>query len=363
MIVSDFARRLLAGIAATALISTPAGAWHEQGHKDVGAIAARKIAGHHAADQVRAILGNITLEQAGPWGDCVRPVSGPPNFRYGGHPSADSVCRAFADGGTLQTEMEQYVRHNWTQCPHTNSRGCHTQYHFVDLAIQRSEYEAGLVGTHDYDLVFALNAAARILARPSCSRQNPSTAVQATSLFRFTCRQALMMLTHFVGDLHQPLHVGSVYLDGQGQIVDPDSSDAERRRERATMTAGGNSLRFINDCDHGTELHGFWDDTNPFQVNDAQINAVPLTQGARQGWAVLWVKEILPLAARALSPLTFSEKHDRCWTLSFPNPGHDADGGRGKYRDDIMRPIQRDQIVNAGARLGHMLMAIWPDPA
>jgi hypothetical protein len=30
-------------------------------------------------------------------------------------------------------------------------------------------------------------------------------------------REALLLLTHYVGDLHQPLHVGAIYLDKNTQ--------------------------------------------------------------------------------------------------------------------------------------------------
>lgn len=32
-----------------------------------------------------------------------------------------------------------------------------------------------------------------------------------------------MLIAHFVGDLHQPLHVGAVYLHANGVVVDPDA--------------------------------------------------------------------------------------------------------------------------------------------
>ncbi|MBV8686894.1 MAG: hypothetical protein JOZ90_10980 [Alphaproteobacteria bacterium] len=185
----------------------------------------------------------------------MRPNGGPNrNFRYNGNPRRDSVCRAFADDAALRGQMEDYVRNNWSQCPHTG-KGCHTQYHFVDLAVQRSRYEEGPVGTHLWNLVHGINTAATTLAKPACRGPSPSTALvpNATHFrpnqpgFRFTCAQALMMLVHFVGDLHQPMHVGGVYLDGEGRVVDPDSSAAERARERQTSTHGANSLHFTED--------------------------------------------------------------------------------------------------------------------
>src|SRR6202035_4149196 len=47
-------------------------------------------------------------------------------------------------------------------------------------------------------------------------------------------KEALLMLTHFVGDLHQPLHVASAYLDADGRFVDPDVRTRSIRRPRPT---------------------------------------------------------------------------------------------------------------------------------
>src|SRR6185295_2938525 len=95
------------------------------------------------------------------------------------------------------------------------SKGCHTLYHFLDLAIQRDAYRDGLVGTTSYDIVHAINAAVTVLRQPACSGPHPPTTPipAAPGRFSLTCRQALMLLVHMVGDLHQPLHVGALYLD------------------------------------------------------------------------------------------------------------------------------------------------------
>jgi S1/P1 Nuclease len=36
-------------------------------------------------------------------------------------------------------------------------------------------------------------------------------------------KEALFLLAHFVGDLHQPMHVSAIYLDPNGNFVDADS--------------------------------------------------------------------------------------------------------------------------------------------
>jgi hypothetical protein len=354
------AQRMLLVIAASMiLVSSAVYAWHAQGHSDVGAIADRLLKAQHprAAAQVRAILGPITLGQSGPWGDCVRSVSGPPGFSYTAHPKAGTPCHVFAASDALRRQMEDYVRNNWDQCPHGRRSGCHTKYHFTDVAVQRSRYQAGLVGVHDYDIVHAINAAIAVLRTPACSGPSPATApVAGPGPFRFTCAQALMMLVHFVGDLHQPLHVGALYLAENGLPVDPDSSPAERARENATSTHGGNLLHF-GTTDSSPELHGTWDETLADRPTDAELARIAPTTAPLRCWAELWAGESLLLAREVYRPLRFSPKppgRDSVWTVLVDD--HAA------YARSIA-PAQHARIINAGARLTAILAAIWPEPA
>ena len=39
---------------------------------------------------------------------------------------------------------------------------------------------------------------------------------------RITKPVALILLAHYVADIHQPLHVGAEYFDHQGRVVDPN---------------------------------------------------------------------------------------------------------------------------------------------
>ena len=52
-----------------------------------------------------------------------------------------------------------------------------------------------------------------------------------------------LLLAHLLGDLHQPLHVGSIYLDLDGKPVHPDTPGLSDEAKTASETAGGNRLR------------------------------------------------------------------------------------------------------------------------
>jgi len=237
--------------------------------------------------------------------------------------------------------MEDYVRRNWSNCSYRGDEGCHTQYHFLDVAIQRPRYQDGLVGTKSYDIVHAINAAITVLK----GGKSPAP-------FSFTRRDALILLVHFVGDLHQPLHVGSIYLDENGKPVDPDATPAERARaETVTITNGGNSMVWPNTPYPG-KLHSVWDGVTPGDYSLDYARSVPPTTGPIKSWAATWATDSLAQARTAFVGLNYSAQQNRNWTVTFAD--------RSRYDSD-RRTLQRIQIEKAGARLSQLLTTIWPD--
>src|SRR5262249_44736508 len=140
-----------------------------------------------------------------------------------------------------KAEMADYVQRNNTNCDYAGRPfECHKSFHFTDVSLEHTIYKLGFVGTHDYDIVHAIAAAtARLKDEPV-----PAPFDIATK------KEALRLIAHFIGDLHQPLHVGSVYLRTTGQRFAPKKYDA------ATDTRGGNSLTGT-----GGDLHSQWDHT------------------------------------------------------------------------------------------------------
>ena len=94
---------------------------------------------------------------------------------------------------------------------------------------RRLHDEATVFVSHDHDIVSAINTAIAVL------KDQPSPAPFSIN----DKKEALFLLAHFLGDLHQPLHVGAVYLDASGNLVNPDGPGG---LDPATETAGGNRL-------------------------------------------------------------------------------------------------------------------------
>ena len=241
--------------------------------------------------------------------------------------------------------MVDYAKRNWFTCSYTPDgfeRGCHNTFHFDDVAIQRSSFDRNFLGTNDHDLVAAIGAAIAVLSNkraPSCFSIEDK-------------KEALFLLSHFMGDLHQPLHVGSVYLDADGKLVDPD---AAHKIDPATETIGGNAIQ-----DQNVNLHHEWDDI-PTDIGEAatrellsDARLLPASQGPIEDWPAVWASDSIVVAHDAFAGLTFqliqSQPSSR-WSVAF-------DDHTAYLRSQDA--IKRKQLAKAGARLAELLNAIWP---
>ena len=94
-----------------------------------------------------------------------------------------------------------------------------------------------------HDVVSAINAAIAVLQGSA----SPSP-VSFTSK-----REALRVLAHYVGGIHQPLHVGAIYLDASGHEVDPDAGTYDP----ATKTQGGSPAHVFANANVQSAGHGY----------------------------------------------------------------------------------------------------------
>ena len=314
-------------------------AWGPDGHKVVGSIADQML-NPSAKQQVAQILG-VDLRTAGPWLDCVKSVERHDDgtFVYKEDPRYEPPCMPFK---LERSRMEDYAARNWFDCSYKTQnveRGCHNTYHFDDVAIQRDHFDRNFQGTNNHDLVAAINAAiAVLLERPA----SPPFSIKDK-------KEALFLLAHLVGDLHQPLHVAAVYLDKHGSLVDPDVTHTI---DPTTETTGGNSI-----FDQSKNFHGEWD-ANPSGLGDTptsklldMANAVPLDHGRIENWSVVWASDTVLAGQEAFAGVTFDKVSDGKWTISFAD--------RAAYVR-AQEAIKLKQLAKAGARLAEIMNTIWP---
>jgi hypothetical protein len=329
------------------LFPTGASAWGYQGHEVVGSIA-DQLLNDNARQHVKDILNftNPQLLTAGPWADCVKSVvRDVDGFEYVVDPTHleyEVPCTPFK-APESRARMVDYVSRNYANCVQPPT-GCHSNYHFDDVAIQRDGYDRKYFGTNDHDLVSAIGAAIAVLTDKPAP---PPFSIRDK-------KEALLMLAHFVGDLHQPLHVGAIYLDAAGKPVDPDAGP----ENPATETAGGNSIQ-----DQNLNLHHEWDDI-PTDLGEASTREllesagkVPPSQGPNiEDWPAQWASDTILVAREVFSHLSFApiKPGPPCnckWAVVFED--HDA------YLRS-MDAIKRQQLAKGGARLAELLNKIWP---
>ena len=326
-------------LAACTTITPLAFGWNSAGHQTVGAIADTLIAGSNAATQVRAILGTEKLATAALWADCAKGVVSDQDGFHFVVSSRFPECAPFQTAEGKQA-MVEFAQRNWDACqPAADEETCHRQYHYADVAIERDGYARTEVGTSDHDIVSAMNAAIAVL------RGNDSAApISLTSK-----REALRVLAHYIGDLHQPLHVGAIYLDAAGHEVDPDQSGLDP----GTKNRGGNLL-----MDGSKKLHALWD-AIPAKLTVARFKTegvrlarrVPKTPGLIEHWSEAWASETVIASHRAFRGVSFGAEDlaHTTWPVTEP-------AGYGTAR----AKLQKAQLVKAGARFAQLLKAIFP---
>jgi len=326
--------------------SAQALAWGHEGHETVGAIADELLVDTNAAKAVRKILGNgSTLEHAAVWADCAKGVdkkAATGVFHYTVNPIY-AECKPF-ESKAGQKAMVAFVKRNWDAChPAAHEEVCHKQYHYADVAVERDSYDRADVGTSDHDVVSAIKAAVAVLQGGTA----PAPFDIASK------KEALRVLAHYIGDVHQPLHVGAIYLNASGTEVDPDHTIFDP----ATKTRGGNQL-VIGPRD---QLHHEWDsipdDLKMPQFKSEGVTsarAVAVTSGVVDTWPVQWATESVLASHTAFTGLSF---------------GAEANAGKSTQSWPTTEPatyaasraaLQKEQLIKAGARLARLLEAIYP---
>ena len=341
---STLRRRVARWVVSTSTaIVLPALAWGLDGHHTVGALADALLAGSHAEARVRGLLGGLSLRDAAVWADCAKGVDSARDYAYASA-GKYAECAVF-ETAALEAEMSDFVRRNDRNCARRpDEESCHKQYHYTDIALQRTRYASGLAGARDDDVVAAIGAAIGVL------RGVPAPPPFAIA----TPREALLLLAHYVGDVHQPLHVGAVYLDAAGRRVDPDPGRYDAEHD----TRGANRIVTVDAQTRkpGANLHQRWDEI-PADCHERRIDAawlararaVPRSPGEPLGWPAAWAGGTLTQARAAFAGLHFGPKADNQWPVTLP----------ANYAA-TMETIKKRQLTRAGARLAQLLRALWP---
>src|SRR5690606_23195833 len=236
--------------------------WGQTGHRATGEIATKHLS-KKARKEVDKILGGKSLAFVSTYGDEIK---------------SDSKYREFGP------------------------------WHYVNLEPDQVKYDVALAA-EEGDLLKALQKCKAVLQDKNSSREEKEF--------------YLKMLVHFMGDLHQPFHVG-------------------RGEDK-----GGNDIQ-VRWFNQGSNIHRVWDSDmiNSYQMSYTELaaNTDELTaQKLREitsGDFETWVYESRALADKAYASVEIGEK------LSY------------RYMYDWF-PVVREQLQKGGIRLAHVLNEIY----
>ena len=366
-------RRTLLTIFLTVRFGIAAHAYAPLGHEIVGAIADERLANTSTAAKVYALLDGLTLEKATVIADEIRGrdkkgVDDPRSFHFSAHRNIDKQLRDF-----------------WRANPPTSSTNpgapSHHWFHYTDVPVVPTQrYRDGHAGRSKWDVVHMIPFCIQVL-QGRVPEQNER---------RITKPIALILLAHYVADIHQPLHVGAEYFDQLGRVVDPDKDKS------ALGDEGGNTFTLELSEEpprrrgiHKKKLHGFWD----FDAVSALVPQMPgrLRKGELQAliephkrelvhemathepnnwqmlpsvpidsYAEIWADEILPIAREAYARLQFTNVHlqqeeDRI--VAAGNAVEKTNSDQMNYRG-WATGVVRQELHKAGWRLANLLEKI-----
>jgi hypothetical protein len=364
---SSFA--LLLGISIALGLPARTHAYAPLGHEIVGAIADERLAKTATAAKIHALIGGLSLEKAAVLADTIKAwdkkgVDNPKSFRVAS-PKIDRQLRDFWRANQPTEDLHSPApSHHW--------------FHYTAVPVTPPQnYGDGRAGRSKWDIVHMIPYCVEVL-RGRRPEQNER---------KITKSVALILLAHYVADIHQPLHVGAQYFDTDGRVADPD------KQQSALADEGGNTFTLeLSDEPPRTrgirkkKLHGFWDydavnalfPQMPIRVRKRELQAqiAPLKkQLVREqathepenwrmpanmevtNYAEAWADEILPIAREAHERLQFTKVHavqEEGRILATGEADEKTQPDQISYRKWAAN-IVREELHKAGWRLADLL--------
>ena len=346
-------------------------AYGPTGHEIVGSIADKLVAKTPAREKIYALTDGITLQRASLIADEIKAwdkigVDDLNAFpHYAEHPAIDKQLREF------------WRANSPTQDP-SSATPSHHWFHYADVPVLNPHrYSDGKTGRSQWDIVHMIAFCVEVL-RGDIPENNSR---------KITKPLAVILLAHYVGDIHQPLHVGAEYFNEAGRPVDPDKNQSGIEDEGGNLINLRLAHRSREEMAHkGLTLHGFWDNEavmanlppfSPALSNEepyqrlqyfqnrliGQLTNQPPTNWrtplavALKNYGERWADEILPVAREAHQRLRFVYMHaiaDQGRIVMAGDARENPPPDRVAYTDWAAK-IVRNELHKAGWRLADLL--------
>ncbi|HEX6730329.1 MAG TPA: S1/P1 nuclease, partial [Pyrinomonadaceae bacterium] len=277
------------------VFSTNAFSYGPRGHNLVGAIADRRLAQTQSGTKVSQLLDGLTLERVATipdeiksWDRCEKSEN-PSGSIAGASKRINAELRAFVKANSCNSAM-------------------HDDFHFTNIPVTGDEeYADGEVGRRENDIVQMILFCVRVL---NGDESQPNDRAITKSV-------AVILLAHYVGDIHQPLHVAAEFFDADGAPIQPTPAN------EGFGDQGGNKLTLFTlrkgKLVSAGKFHGYWDSQtveNAFGSSPNPTVAKKLGNkeptdwkltGNVESWGEKLANDILPLAREARTRLSYSE--------------------------------------------------------
>jgi hypothetical protein len=323
---------------------SPAFAWGSDGHQTVGKIASLRIKPRTSQKIAQILKPGETLASVSTWADTVKERMGESD------PDADT--NAF-----LQDMAHNEKNREW---------------HYDDLPLNCRSYQTCTGFTVENDVVNILNVCIRTLQ----GRPHPNHPLSK--------RNALRLLVHLVGDMHQPLHVGAGFIDENGPngtiLIERDPRAIKRKNLQHDR--GGNQLIIDN---NRKRLHSFWDfdlvtslmlnvdkqtsdELGLFLQQTVRPKSNWSTRGRLDTWAAQWASDSLQQSrdntyrgVRIIRKRTVAVTRDGQPLMVNGQPVTEIvyDISRPANYETLNREVVRQQLAKGGFRLARLLDAIY----
>jgi hypothetical protein len=339
------------------------------GHQIIGAVADEKLGTSETGKKVAALLDGMTLEQVSVIPDEIRgwDKTGPDDpgiFHYSAHPRIDAQLRDYWHANPPTKDLNSPTpSHHW--------------FHYTDVPLVGGEkYGDGKAGRTKWDIVHMIPYCIAVL-KGEVPEDNPR---------KITKTMAVILLTHFVGDIHQPLHVGAEFFDKEGHPVNPGKT-ADSLEDQGGNTLTLNLTSGPTDAIRHAKFHYYWDsetvaanlpllpETMPKEERRAKTDAAKLelvhefvkrepgswrldSGVALKDYAETWANEILPLAREAHARLQYKDvvvKQLDDGSIVAAGIAEEKKSADGVSYYDWSGRVVRGQLHRAGWRLADLL--------
>lgn len=298
--------------------------------------AAYQLLNANAKARVDLLLGSVGMsaENWGGWADLIK----------GANPPTDTETKKFLNN--------------------PNNKN-HKPWHYVNLPLEAAGYQAASVDgfTRSDDVVQMYRKCVLVLKKTST---------------RFSRVNALRLVGHLVGDIHQPLHIGCSFVDDS--TTPPtmvfDQQTIVIKNLKTKSDTGGNKILLPN----SGNMHSFWDGSLSGPVGDLiplNIDTVKekelvnlIYNGAKkmgtsftaamglaantslEDLAREWAEESLKIALKAYQNIRMIAKQGGDYKVAFKTTKDDY--------INLFRPVLLKQMKLAARRLADLLNSLYP---